>query len=174
MVSVVFANLVSYRMFGRSLFDVQLRNRGFDLSFGRGSAILAERRITELMRDDYVRFAPDDAISEALHKLGESGRAEGLVVDRDDTYVGVVRAQSCLTHASSMRVGDIVDKNALTFDETTTVWQAMEALRNFLGEITPVVSTSTGELLGVVSESTVIEAYLDTVHRLRREENESV
>ena len=30
MVSVVFSNLVSYRIFGRSLFDVQLRMRGFD------------------------------------------------------------------------------------------------------------------------------------------------
>ena len=50
----------------------------------------------------------------------------------------------------------------------------MEALREFLGEIAPVVSATDRRLLGVVSESTVIDAYLETVNRLRREENESV
>ena len=40
MVSVVFANLISYRVIGRSLFDLQLRARGFDLSLGRDKAIL--------------------------------------------------------------------------------------------------------------------------------------
>jgi len=174
MVAVVFANLISYRMFGRSLFDVQLSKRGFDLSLGRGSAILAERRIAELMHDDFLRFDPDDEIREALRRLGESGRAEGLVVDRDDTYVGVIRAQSCLAREASGLVGDAADRNALKFDESTSVRQAMEALRGFLGEIAPVVSASDRRLLGVVSESTIIEAYLDTVDRLRREENESV
>lgn len=174
MVAVVFANLISYRMFGRSLFDVQLDRRGFDLSLGRGSAILAGRRITELMHDDFLRFDPDDEIREALRRLGESGRAEGLVVDRDGTYLGVVRAQSCLALDRSGHVGDAADRNALKFDEATSVWQAMEALRDFLGEITPVVSAAEGRLLGVVSESSVIDAYMKTVNRLRREENESV
>ena len=59
MVAVVFANLISYRMLGRSLFDIQLAKRGFDLSLGRGQALLAERRITELMHDDFPRFAPE-------------------------------------------------------------------------------------------------------------------
>ena len=35
MVAVVFSNLLASRIFGRSIFDVQLRQRGFDLAFGR-------------------------------------------------------------------------------------------------------------------------------------------
>ena len=174
MVAVVFANLVSYRMFGRSLFDVQLRGRGFDLSLGRVSAILTERRVTELMHGDVPRFHPDDEIRTALRRFGESGRAEGLVIGRDDRYVGVVRAQSCVAREPLDPVGDAADRNALAFDETTTVRQAMEAFRGFLGEVAPVVSTSDRRLLGVVSESAVLDSYLETVNRLRREENESV
>ena len=174
MVSVVFANLISYRVFGRSLFDVQLRRRGFDLSLGRSNAILAERRITELMHDDFLRFDPDDEIGVALARLSDSGRAEGLVADRDGRYVGVFRVQSGLDSDPAGRVGNCADKMALAFDETTSVWQAMESLRDFLGEITPVVSSSDCRLLGVVSESSVIDAYLDTVNRLRREEHESL
>ena len=174
MVAVVLANLISYRMFGRSLFDVQLRGRGFDLSLGRGSAILAERRVTGLMHGDVPRFHPDDEIRTALRRLGDCGRSEGLVIERNGRYVGVIRAQSCLAHRPSDSVGEATDRNALEFDESTTVWQAMEALRGFLGEITPVVSTSDRRLLGAVPESAVIDAYLETVNRLRREENESV
>jgi len=174
MVAVVFANLISYRILGRSLFDVQLANRGFDLSRGRGSAILAKLRITELMHDDFQRFYPDDRIDDVLRQLGESGRAEGLVAERDGTYVGVVRAQACLAHGASGPVVDVTDGKALRFDESTSVWQAMEALRDFVGEIAPVVSSSDCRLLGVVSESNVIDAYLRTVDRLRREENESI
>jgi len=174
MVAVVFANLVSYRIFGRSFFDVQLARRGFDLSRGRGSAILARRRITELMHDDFPRFGPDDGIGDVLRRLSECGRAEGLVVEGDGTYVGVVRAQACLARADAGPVGDVADRGALVFDESTSVWEAMEALRDFIGEIAPIVSKSEGRLLGVVSEGSVIDAYLQTVNRLRREENESI
>ena len=31
-------------------------------------------RIAELIDDDFLRFAPDDAIQEALRRLGEAGR----------------------------------------------------------------------------------------------------
>ena len=47
-------------------------------------------------------------------------------------------------------------------------------MRGFVGELTPVVAAADGRLLGVVSESNVIDAYLETVNRLRREENESL
>lgn len=174
MVSVVFANLVSYRLFGRSLFDVQLRNRGFDLSLGRGSAILAERRISELMHDDFLSFAPQDKTSLALKKLAASGRSEGLVIGPNGDFLGIVRLQSCVTHKSSGAVSDVADTGALRFDEHTSIWLAMEAFREFFGEIAPVVSADGKRLLGVVSESAVIDAYLNTVDRLRREENESV
>ena len=174
MVAVVFANLVSYRVFGRSLFDVQLRRRGFDLSLGRSNAILAERRVKDLMHDDVARFHPDDDLRTVLRRLGKSGRATGMVIDRKGRYVGVIRLQSCLERAASDSAGDAADRDALEFDESTTVWQAMEAFRSFLGEVAPIVSASDRRLLGVVSESAVLDAYLETVNRLRREENESV
>lgn len=174
MVAVVFANLISYRVFGRSLFDVQLRRRGFDLSLGRGNAILAERRVSELMHGDVPRFHPDDDIRTVLERLGESGRAEGMVSDRKGRFVGVIRLQSCVARVPSDQAGDAVDRHALEFDESTTIWQAMEGFRAFIGEVAPIVSASERRLLGVVSESAVLDAYLETVNRLRREENESV
>ena len=46
-------------------------------------------------------------------------------------------------------------------------------LRGFVGDAAAVVSSVDGTLLGVAPESAIIEAYLDRVRSLRREENEA-
>jgi len=46
MVAVVFSNLIAYRLFGRSLFDVQLARRGIDLSTGRDYARLSTQFVS--------------------------------------------------------------------------------------------------------------------------------
>ena len=56
MVAVVFSNLVSYRIYGRSMFDVQLARNGIDLSQGRDRARLSTRHVTDLMSDDVARW----------------------------------------------------------------------------------------------------------------------
>ena len=58
MVSVVFSNLVSYRIFGRSFFDVQLEDRGFDVSLGRDKVILGDRRVGDYLNRSYTVLAP--------------------------------------------------------------------------------------------------------------------
>ena len=54
MVSVVFANLVGYRLMGRSIFDIQLKSEGFDLSFGRDRVVMDSRDISSYLSDDYI------------------------------------------------------------------------------------------------------------------------
>ena len=51
MVAVVFSNLVAHRLFGRSLFDVQLARRGMDFSQGRDRAHLAALPVRDLLSD---------------------------------------------------------------------------------------------------------------------------
>ena len=57
MVSVVFSNLVAYRIFGRSLFDVQLIRRGFDLSAGRDRVILPRAPLDRGLRQPRLHRA---------------------------------------------------------------------------------------------------------------------
>ena len=78
MVSVVFSNLVSYRIFGRSLFDVQLRDGGFDLAAGRDRAILDLRPIDGYLSQDYTALAPDTPPAEAKSRLVDGPPPRGL------------------------------------------------------------------------------------------------
>ena len=177
MVSVVFSNLVSYRIFGRSLFDVQLRMRGFDLSAGRDKVILDDRLIESYVSRDYIRLEPDLPLGEAKSRLLASRGHEGYVVDAGGTYLGTVKLEDLLTHedgdaASEATAARLAKREELVLTAKTSVWAAMEQMGDFVGESIPVLAEGDeGRMLGVVFEATIVKAYLDTMDDIRREEN---
>jgi len=178
MVAVVFSNLVAYRVFGRSLFDVQLAARGFDLSAGRDEAVLSSIPVRSVMTSDDPVVCDSDSVAHALRRLVAAGRSECVVLDAEGRYAGLFRARDALDAGrggrGGERVGELCVPADVVFDEHTSVAEAMQRLRGFVGEGAPVVSSRDGRLLGVAPESAIIEAYLDRVRELRREENEAV
>ncbi len=174
MVAVVFSNLTATRLFGGSLFDRQLAGRGFDLALGRDRAILMNRRVLDLAEGDVPRVDPAEPLGGALARLAAAGRSEAPAVDASGRFHGILRADAGRDRGTDARVADVLTAAALIFDETTSIWQALERLRGFVGEIAVVVDGEDGRYLGAVSEGTVISAYLETVQRLRREEHASI
>ena len=170
MVAVVFANMTAYRVFGRSLFDVQLAKRGFDLSHGRDRALLNHLLVSESVAADFPSCHQDETVEDVLQRLSAAGRAEAVVVDGQNRYLGMLRVQDARGREQE-QVGAAMTPGQVIFDETTTLWQAMRALDGFVGDAAPVVAKTDGRLLGMASEAAVISAYLETVHDLRREEN---
>ena len=177
MVSVVFSNLVSYRVFGRSLFDVQLKMRGFDLSAGRDRAILDHRSIERYVTPDYTALSPDATLGEAKSRLLASAGHEGYVVDADGAYLGAVKLEELLTSeegglATETPVARLAKREEPILTARTSIWAAMERLEDFVGESIPVLEEGGGgRMLGVVFEAAIVKAYLDTMNDIRREEN---
>ena len=177
MVSVVFSNLVSYRIFGRSLFDVQLRMRGFDLSAGREAVILDHRLIESYVTGDYTALAPDMSLGEARSRLLAARTHEGYVVDAGGAYVGTVKLDEIVAceeagnHATDTAVSGLAKPEALILTEKTSVMTAMEQMGGFVGESIPVTAEDDSRMLGVVYEASIVRAYLDMVNDIRREEN---
>ena len=172
MVGVVFANLLSYRMFGRSLFDVQLAAKGINLAHGRERALLENKLLVDLPHSDLLTIEDDQTCEQVKLHLINSERAEAVVVNDDNQYQAMVRLQDVVLTSASLT--QVMRGNWLSFNEKTSLWGAMQALHGFIGEGVPIVSTTNQELIGVVTEADIIAAYLATVHDLRAEENESV
>ena len=170
MVSVVFANLVAHRAFGRSLFDVQLAGRGIDLSAGRDRARLSAQAVTGLMTADFVRVGIAEPLAEATARLRASDWLVGFATDEHGVYRGLLREPDAMAAAGGT-IAPLLRREGLAFDETTTVLEAMHRLEGFVGDAVPVVERGTGRLLGVVTEAAIVHAYLDTSERLRSEEN---
>ena len=178
MVSVVFSSLVSYRVFGRSLFDVQLGMRGFDLSAGRDKVILDHRLVESYMTRDYAEIGPDVSLVEAEFLLVQKRKREGFVVDADGSYLGTVKLGDLIARnprsgiVPDVTVARIVQPGAVVLTRNTTVWQAMSKMGEFVGESIPVLEDlESRRMQGVVSEASIVEAYLGTMNDIRREEN---
>lgn len=172
MVAVVFANVISYRAIGRSVFDLELRARGFDLSLGRDKAILGARRIRDYLSSSFTTANGSETVGAVRQRLMHEDRSEAMIVDNNGVLLGVVRLPGIIDSPTETPVAQLATRASTLFDDNTSVWQSMEMLRGFLGEAVPLVSND-GKLRGVVPEEAVIRAYLEIVHELREEENEA-
>ena len=173
MVAVVFANLLAYRLFGRSMFDVILVRNGVDLSSGRVRALLEHTKIIDLPIDDVVRVDMNDTPQQVIERLQRDGRSEAAVVDADGIYQGIVRFPDLLGRDSGS-IAERLDADSPVFDQNTTLWHGMSALEGFVGEAVPIVSRTDSALIGVIAESELITAYQRIVEGVRSEENEAV
>ncbi len=173
MVAVVFANLLSFRLLGRSMFDVVLARSGVDLSLGRDRALLEHTKIIDLPINDFVRVDLNDSTQRVIEKLTEDGRSEAVVVDSKGIYQGIIRTVDLLGQ-DSIRISENLHADSPVFYEDTTLWQGMSALEGFVGEAVPIVSRVDATVIGMIAESELITAYQEIARVLRSEENEAV
>lgn len=181
MVSVVFANLVGYRLFGRSLFDVQLAARGTDFSLGRDKAILDNISLTQYVSQSYSRLTASHTIQDVMNELVASERTEAYIVNDCGEYIGTItsidiiklaKQGSKLGPLEELKATQYARPEALIFDTDTSIWQAMQELGEFAGESIPVIDQAKGNLLiGVVHEAALVKAYLDAEQAVREEEH---
>lgn len=173
MVSVVFANLIVFRLAGRSLFDIQLAARGVDLSGGRDRAQMQHVRLSSLDLSEAVTVHPEESLNTAHARMISERRAEAVVVDSRHRFVGLLRLQD-LDNASSCSVKEKLHSDSLVLFDDSSLWDAMNDMKGFIGESIPVLSRRDHQFLGVLSEGAIITSYMQTVHRARREENDAL
>jgi len=171
MAAVVFSNLVSHRVFGRSLFDVQLARRGIDFSLGRDHAHFAALKVADFLQPDAVTATAGDTPEDVAGRLLERGWREAFVLDPDGRLLGVFTPAA---QDGPSRLEDGMAPARLVFDDGTDLADAMERLRGFVGDAVPVVSRESGRYLGAVPEADLVSAWLDEGARLRKEENASI
>lgn len=173
MVGVVFANLLAFRLHGRSMFDVVLANSGVDLSLGRDRALLEHTKVGSLPSGDYVKINHKTEISDAIQQLKEASFSAGVITDSMGKYIGVVRTID-LIGEDSRKITDLIRTDMPVLHQETSLWQAMSDLEGFKGEVVPIVDPSNNILIGMIAESALITAYQKIANDIRREENEAI
>ncbi|MCK5810393.1 MAG: chloride channel protein [Cocleimonas sp.] len=173
MVGVVFANLLAFRLYGRSIFDVGLANAGIDLSLGRDRALLEHTKVNTLPFSDYVKLNHKISLHDAIALLKQGSRSAGVVIKSDGTYIGVVRTID-LINEKEQPLEDLIRNDMPVLNESTTLWQGMSQLEGFSGEAIPIVQSTDGMLIGMIAESALITAYQKIANDNRSEENEAI
>ena len=172
MVAVVFANLIASMWYGRSLYDQQLVGRGIDLSLGRERAYLMHQRVGEHMSDCLPVVSQQTSLSEAAAVMSARQATSLVIVDDEHRYQGTLLYSQLSAAAGNDSLATISCAALPCFDEHTSIWDAMQIMRDYMGEAFAVVDASNGRYLGAIPESAVINAYLDATEELRREEHE--
>ena len=167
--SVALASLTTSRIFGRSLFDRQLHERGIDLSGGRSKALLCAHTIKPLVTQDCLQLHEDTQVSEAITAISQAQAADAYLVDQERRYIGTVHLHTLVNSPPDHRASRYCSTDDLTMYEDMPLWESMNALREFVGESVPVLDRQQ-RLVGAVVESDVIRAYLDILKDMRREE----
>ena len=176
LISVVFSNIICSRLFGRSLFDVQLLARGFDFSLGKDKVVLQQKTIRNYVISDFVQVTPETTCSQALDRLLAADQTEGYIVSEKDTYLGQVTLNELLHIQRNPAkddpvVGDLAQHEQITLTDMTSIFAAMKKVEDFVGESVPVVSAEDYlKLVGVIPEGNIFKAYSDAIGEIRQEE----
>ena len=177
LISVVFSNIICSRLFGRSLFDVQLLARGFDFSLGKDKVVLQQKIIGAYIIRDFVQITPDTRCDQALEHLLAADQTEAYIVDEQDTYLGQVTLPELLnTQRNSPDVnptiGSLAKPEQITLTDMTSIFLAMKKVEDFVGESVPVVSAKDHlKLVGVIPEGSIFKAYSDAIEEVRQDEH---
>ena len=173
MIAVVFANLIASIWYGRSLYDQQLAGRGIDLSSGRERAYLMHHKVGEHLSDCLPVVLQQTSVEEAGAQMLARQTATVVVVDDEYRYLGILSRQQLIGQDDNASVASIEFQPQPPFDERTSIWDAMQIMRGYIGEAIAVVDSRNGCYLGAIAEAAVINAYLDATEELRREEHET-
>jgi CIC family chloride channel protein len=105
-------------------------------------------------------------------QMAAKSTSTAVIVDDDNRYLGQVFQHQLRGQVDNAKVDSIELRQGSEFHEATSIWEAMEFMRSYIGEAIAVVDRDSGLYLGAVPEAIVINAYLDAAQELRREEYE--
>ena len=151
MVTIVTANLLTSRLYARSVFEPQLLARGVDLSLGRENLALQAIKVTQLMAPDFVALSDKASVRDAVQHMAKAHCAEAHLQDDKGQWVGKL----CL-HALVERDGDeaaraYMEAMPLVLQSEQTALAAQQAMADFIGEAVPVLEG--GKLIGIIHEA---------------------
>jgi len=172
MVTIVFANLVASNWYGRSLYDQQLADRGIDLSMGREHAYLMHHKVSEHLTASLPVVRQSATLSELREQMSARQTASVVIVDDEHRYLGSLLLQQLLELDDDASIAAMEFQSQPSFNEQTSIWEAMQIMRDYMGEAIAVIDSTNGRYLGSIPESVAISAYLDATAELRREEHE--
>jgi len=167
--SVAISNSMVSRLFGRCLFDRQLRQRKLDLSAGRTKAILEWRDIEPLISTNFISLGDDASVEQARVAMLDRHLHQAFLVDGNGIYQGSVLVKDVLGGHSGQPAIELRNRDDVVMMEHLSIWRAMQRLKRFDGESVAVVDER-GKLVGALYSSNLISAYLDTQAELRAEE----
>ena len=146
--------------FGSSYFDVQLLNRGVDISDGRTGLFMNETDILRFADKDFSTIKENATIDDATLLMSKINQSELLVENEAGEFIGKIMALSLFNKKGKLSSSNVIDKDCVFIDHDASLQSAMEVASNFVGEIIPIIDTDRKKAIAVITEGAIFQAYL--------------
>ena len=169
-ISVCFANLISSKIYGHSAFDQILLNRNIDLRLGRDNLHLKSILINSIYHKDFIRLAPEHSVENMIKILSEAGNSDGYIIDPKGVLLGkVFLPELILIKNRTLPPNNDLYKNYLSLNENQNILEAIDLIKDFVGESVPVVDNN-NNIVGIVTESDLFNQLLIAENIRKKEE----
>jgi CIC family chloride channel protein len=160
MVSTAVSIQVASLWFNHSFFDEQLFRRGINLLKGRTDLQLGHMKVASILTQEYVFFPPGALVKDGINGLKNQGKSEGYCVDGQNKFLGKFLLVELLGTDENLTLADLCLLSPIVLSERDSVLDAVKIATDFVGESMPVLSSDTGQILGVISEADIFKAYI--------------
>ena len=146
--------------FGSSYFDVQLLNRGIDISDGRTGLFMNETDILQFAEINFYTIKDSETISDAVLLMSKTDQSELIVENESGEFIGKVNSLSLFNKAGTLSSSNVIDKDCVVIAHNASLQTAMEIASDFVGEIIPIIETNRKKAVAVITEGAIFQAYL--------------
>ena len=146
--------------FGSSYFDVQLLNRGIDISDGRTGLFMTETDILRFAETNFHTIKESETVESAVSLMSKIDQSELIVVNQSGEFIGKTNSLSLFNKAGSLSSAEVIDKDCVFIDHDASLQSAMEIASNFVGEVIPIVHSDQNKAVAIITEGAIFQAYL--------------
>ena len=118
------------------------------------------REILQKLNSKYTKLKLTTSSENAIELLTKSKTTEGYIVSEENKYIGKISLLNLINKKSSSLI-NLVEKKPLIIDPNSNLIFVIKKLSKFVGESIPIVNKKTNEMIGIISENDVLQAYLD-------------
>ena len=98
--------------------------------------------------------------------MAEEQVSEAYIISDKNYFQGKVSLHGLLTNDATKPISSALMKNPTIIKHDSSLQQAIEIASEFVGESIPVVNLATNEMIGVLSEANLFQAYLTTQNKI--------
>ena len=157
---IVVCSFITSRIFANSVFDKQLISRGIEITKGREQIRLNEALIKNYVDSQYTKLKLTTSTENAIKLLIRSKTTEGYIVSNENKFIGKVSLLN-LIDKKDFSLIELAEKKPLIIDPNSHLIFVIKKLSKFVGESIPIVNKKNNEMIGIISENDVLQAYLD-------------
>ena len=146
--------------FGSSYFDVQLLNRGIDISDGRTGLFMSETDILRFAEPNFHTIKENETVANAISLMSKINQSELIVVNQSGEFLGKTTSLALFNKHGPLSSVDVIDKDCVFIKHDASVQSAMKIASDFVGEVIPIVHTDQNKAVAIITEGAIFQAYL--------------